>query len=406
MVPASPPSLLTTIVVPDAFHPSTFARLERCPLSVLGLHGADERALLVPHPTAFLGTILHHVRREVLEGRWGVATGPQQAAAASLAAAVDDVERALSSNAATRRLVPLYESVGRRTWKSRTRELDQWAASVVAEDRSENPRLLSIDPWRPSRGLVGPGRDATGFEKVFANRDLRLCGRPDWTGWSGQRCVDVVEFKSGRTTDVDGQLLAEHVVQVQLYALILEAAFPDALVRPFIERVDRVEVHWGREERALVKDRLRDVSTSLPSGATLDARDLSRPGIHCRSCRLRPICPGYASAAPSWWPEEPGNPRPLPMDVWGEVTSMRSQGEDWEVRLTDAAGRRVRIDGIDRRHGVGALKMGDSAWFFDLEPSEDLSQQGALVQPRNFHESPPGPRWRPARAARVFLKGS
>jgi len=86
--PLPPP--LTTIVVPDEFYPSSFVQLERCPVSVLGALGADERGLLVPHPTVFLGLILHHARQQMTEGRWGIARDPQQAASEILTGAVDD----------------------------------------------------------------------------------------------------------------------------------------------------------------------------------------------------------------------------------------------------------------------------------------------------------------------------
>ena len=36
-----------------------------------------------------------------------------------------------------------------------------------------------------------------------------------------------MDFKSARVTDSDGQLFDHHVVQLQLYSLMLEAAFPD-----------------------------------------------------------------------------------------------------------------------------------------------------------------------------------
>ena len=402
MKPTPLPNPLATLVVPDDFHPSSFVRLERCPVSVLGLLGADERGLLVPHPTAFLGLIIHHARHQLTEGRWGTAQDPQQAASVILAGAVDEAKTALRSNQATEGLVPLRESVGRRAWKTRTREFERWAAGVADPGTDEPPRRLSFDPWSTSPASAESDQATTGAEQVLSNRALRLRGRPDWTAHVDERLVEVVDFKSGRIMDAEGRLLDEHVVQVRLYALMLEGAFPDAEVRPYIERVERVEVPWGNLERTRMMARLEEASTRLPAGVRLKAKEVAQPGLHCSGCRLRPMCPAYLSAAPSLWPDERGSPRPLPLDVWGDVTSVEPQGDCVGVRLADAAGRRVRIDGVDRRHGVAAVKRGERAWFFDLESSEDMSQHGALVQPRNFHEHPPGPRWRPARRTRVF----
>ena len=158
----------------------------------------------------------------------------------------------------------------------------------------------------------------------------------------------MVDFKSGRITDIDDQLLDEHVIQVQLYALMLEVTFPAARVTPFIERVERVEVPWGEQERMRVMECLRETTDTLPAGAKLRALDLARPGVHCDVCRLRSACPAYLDTAPMWWPDGDKNPRPLPLDVWGKVAGVQTQGETVVVRLIDASGRRVRIDGIDR----------------------------------------------------------
>ena len=405
MKPSRLPSPLTKIVVPDEFHPSSFAQLEHCPLSVLGLLGANVDDLLVSHPAVFLGMVLHHVRHEVLEGRWAEAGDPRQAALEVFNETVEEAEAALRSDDATAGLVPLRESLGRRDWRSRTRDLERWAANVTTSGTNELARPLRIRRRPPSAAPSEPAHVKTGSEKILVNPDLRLRGRPDLSAHVDEESIEVVDFKSGWITDVDGQLLDEYVVQVQLYALMLEAAFPGTRVTPFLERIERVEVPWGERERVRVTERLREAASALPAGASLKSRDLARPGVHCRACRLRPMCPAYLDTAPTWWPDSRGNPRPMPLDVWGEIVSIQAEDEGVSVRLIDVAGRRVRVDGISRSHGVEVLSDGDTVWFFDLEASEDLSQHGALVQPRNFHERPPSPRWRRARRVRVFCPG-
>ena len=303
---------------------------------------------------------------------------------------------------ATASLVPLRESVGRRAWNSRTRDLENWAASASATGRSEPPHPLTLASGPMSAAPSKPFPVVVGSERVLVDPTLRLRGRPDWSAHVDKEHIEVVDFKSGRICDVDGQLLDEHVVQVQLYALMLEAAFPGVSVTPFVEQVARLEVPWGDRERDRVMERLRSVATDLPAGASLDALDLARPGVHCGECRLRPRCPAYLDTAPTWWSEQRGNPRPLPLDVWGEVTGVLTQAEFVTVRLIDVSGRHARVDGIRRSSGVDVLGEGDAVWFFDLEASEDLRQHGALVQPRNFHEQPPGPRWHRARRLQIF----
>ena len=268
--------------------------------------------------------------------------------------------------------------------------------------RPEPPHSLTLMRGVASAAKSQPEYVVAGSERRLANADLRLRGRPDWFACNDGYHIDVVDFKSGRITDVDGQILDEHAVQLQLYALLLEAAFPGARITPFVECVERMEVPWGDEERVRVTKRLRLVAEALPVGASLEAEDLARPGVHCGTCRLRPRCPAYLKTAPRWWADRSRNPRPLPLDVWGYVLRTQLDEQSVSVRLLDASGRHVRVDGIRRSHGAAGLDEGDAVWFFDLEASEDLNQHGASIQPRNFHERPPGPRWRPARAVRLF----
>ena len=404
-MPKRPPPLpvpVTTIVVPTLFNASSFAQLERCPLSVLGQRGGNVDELLVAHPVSFMGVILHHVRHEVLEGRWGEAGNPRRAALDIFARAVEDVEAALERDQATAGLVPLRVSVGRRHWKYSTTSLARWADNVSTMGTTATPHALTLRRSYTLSDSSGSPRVMTGSEQALANVDLRLAGRPDWFAHVGDKTIEVVDFKSGRITDSDGQLLDDHVAQLQLYTLMLEAAFSEIRVTPFVEHVARIEVPWGDRERVHLMKRLRDVASALPAGACFEAEDLARPGVHCGTCRLRPRCVAYLRAAPSWWSDQPRNPRPLPLDVWGYVLRVQVDEQSVTVRLVDASGRHVHVYGIHRSQGAAGLGEGDAAWFFDLEASEDLRQHGALIQPRNFHERAPGPRWRSARRMRLF----
>lgn len=400
--PPSLPRPITRITVPAVFHPSSFSQLERCPLSALGLLSGNDEGLLVPHPEALVGVILHHVRHEVIAGRWGEAGGPRRAALEIFTSAVEDVESMLRRDNATAGLVPLRVSVGRRRWIGKTTDLERWADSLNTTGRNELPHAIAIASGRTSATFGQLSEVVAGSEQTLANADLRLTGRPDWFAHVDDRHIEVVDFKSGRITDTDGQLLEEHIVQLQLYSLMLEVAFPHVRVTPYVERVVRIRVPWGDQERTRLMERLQAVKSALPARASLKAEDLARPGVHCGTCRLRPRCLAYLDAAPRWWLDQRTNPRPLPLDVWGSVLKAQSDQQSVTVWLVDVSGRHVRVDGIDRSHGAATIDEGDSVWFFDLEASEELNQHGALIQPRNFHEHVPGPRWRPARRMRLF----
>ena len=138
------PNPITTIVVPDVFHPSSFFKLERCPLSALGPLGGNVEGPLVSYPAAFVGVILHHVRHEVLAVRWGEAGDPRRATLEIFASSVEGVEATLRRDNATAGLVPLRVSVGRRRWKAKTRDLERWADNVTTTGRNEPPHALTL----------------------------------------------------------------------------------------------------------------------------------------------------------------------------------------------------------------------------------------------------------------------
>jgi hypothetical protein len=75
------------------------------------------------------------------------------------------------------------------------------------------------------------------------------------------------------------------------------------------------------------------------------------------------------------------------------------------VMLMDDAGRRVRIDGLDRRHGLTDSVISQRVSFFELEasgPARDFN--GRRFHPRSFHELARDRRERRAWSAQLFVE--
>ena len=72
------PPRIESVAAPRYFSPSRFAHLQQCPLCVFC--DANVMAGSLP-PTAemLFGTLLHHVREQLLSGRWGPATEAAEA---------------------------------------------------------------------------------------------------------------------------------------------------------------------------------------------------------------------------------------------------------------------------------------------------------------------------------------
>jgi len=74
-----------------------------------------------------------------------------------------------------------------------------------------------------------------------------------------------------------------------------------------------------------------------------------------------------------------------------------------DVILRDEAGRRVRVDGVDARHGVSSALVGKSIWFFGLEATgATRGFDGGRFHPRSLHELPRDRMERRAWALHVF----
>ncbi|MBN9685233.1 MULTISPECIES: PD-(D/E)XK nuclease family protein [unclassified Corallococcus] len=395
------PSPFERVEVPALFSPSRFGALGRCKLSVLGERSAS--VLLPPSLHALVGTLVHHVRRELSEGHWKAELSQEQACTLLMAEVTQQAEAQLAGMASTEALVPLREAMGLRTWELREMRLRRWASRLVLKGKN--------GPVRPLGDLMavptGQGPDTlrleTGDEAWLVAPSVRLRGRADRIEQTVLGTFDIIDFKSGRLHDEEGQLLPDATLQVRLYALAAEEAGAGA-VRLFLEGDDRHHVPWGDMERGETRALLRTISTKLPAGKTLGAEDLAEAGPHCRGCRLRPSCRRYLEWGPKAWthPQLPGQEPPL--DVWGTLESVATGARGDTVELRDANGHLVIVDGVNPARELGAIAAGEPVYFFELERTEDRRAHGRVMHPRNFHEYPPdgGRRLRQARSLQAF----
>ena len=183
----------------------------------------------------------------------------------------------------------------------------------------------------------------------------------------------------------------------------------------FLEANPRAEVvlvvDIGKELGVAFDDKARDrararidaLVATLPVSGKTSMDELAKTGLDCLGCRGRHVCQAYLHQAPKWWLSYPENGDRIPNDSWGMVTAVDGGAVEIDVMLTDAVGRRVRIDRLDRRHGIEAPAVGEQFWFFDLEgsgPSRDF--KGQRYHPRVFHELPRDRRERRAWSLQCF----
>jgi RecB family exonuclease len=401
-IPELPPPV-DTVRVPSCFSPSNFADLLQCPLSVL--HGLSDHELLPPHPRAILGTLIHKVMDRVRRSSPDSEKVAIETATTVFSELLTIEERRLNADLDTKDLVPLSRAVGRTAWRNRLAYLKAWAAAVVTQTRDYRASHTPGHSFTTSVSNIPEVMSGTirlGTERSIVVPELRLSGRPDYLGRDPDGTIHVTDLKTGSVLDREGRPYDKYALQMRLYALMIERVEPSAKVRLWLEGAQRIEVPWDETLRAAVSAILEETTAVLPQEKKVAAETIASTGLQCWRCRIRHRCPLYLREAPDWWVRTSVARPVAPFDVWGQVleTDLNGGGAAG-LEIRDAAGRRVRLRGLESRIG-GNSHSGSEVWFFNLEPSENLPAHGLYAHPRNYHGTAPSRAWPDALRLKIY----
>jgi RecB family exonuclease len=226
-----------------------------------------------------------------------------------------------------------------------------------------------------------------GAEVLLISRTLRLRGRADRISRVGRNAFEIRDYKTGSVLDEAGRVKEEVALQLRAYGLMILEHHPTASVRLIVDDGLDHEVEFDEAARIAALKAIEDIVARMPAAGILQIDRTARPGAGCFGCRVRHICPPYRAAAPRWWAEYPAEINRIPNDTWGSVVEIVHTSNTVQVMLMDEAGRRVRIDGLERRHGLTDGLIPERVLFFELEasgPARDFN--GRKFHPRSFHE--------------------
>ena len=143
------PDALSSVGVPEYFSPSGFFDLRHCPLKTL-VRADSVPGALPPSAVSLFGRLLHHVREQLLHGRWGTARSGRGACTHLLASAARDLDAMLQGRPETASLAPLKTTIGRAAWSRGAFELSRWAERLDVEPNAEAPEAFScLESWEP-----------------------------------------------------------------------------------------------------------------------------------------------------------------------------------------------------------------------------------------------------------------
>ena len=390
------PPPVASVTVPQYFSPSHFAAAGDCLLRSV-LRKSSPVAPLRAHPAAQLGRVFHDLIERVLKGAVDPSEKIEDDLRRELERLLGAAERRLSASPETAPFADLRSTLSPLEWRQKRRALldvaremsrMQSSGSRGADNRG-NPRFSYVD-------LPAEGKWA---EVPFTVEALRLRGRIDIVEKFGNTTV-VKDLKTGRVFDQEGDIRRNIRVQLQLYGVGIRRLEPDREVQLVVDDGCEHLVEFGEEVAKETEDWLLRMLSRLPASAELGAEELGEFGRSCRWCSFRHACPIYRRAAPQRWADE--SDVPLPLDTWGKLRRLDDRGSVVDLEIRDAAGRRVKVFGVDHRR-LAELRVGNHVALFGLRAQGSNASAGGWRHPQNFHEVPIDGLGRRAWSLQVFL---
>jgi hypothetical protein len=231
------------------------------------------------------------------------------------------------------------------------------------------------------------------FEVPFHSPGLRLKGRIDEVVKRASGTIEVTDYKTGRIMDNDGNLSERIVLQLRLYGLVILESVPSASVQPYVQSGEqRYVVPFTPYDVQQTESEHKKLLGNLPPEQSRPADSLAELGPHCRTCRVRHVCPRYRTEVTTLWAKPIAQFR-LPLDVSGSVVGReRVDNGAYTLTLRDAVGRLVKIHRLNlSEEDFEALTVFRQVWFFNLSSHEGGLRSSIWHHPRNFYQLPANP---------------
>jgi RecB family exonuclease len=363
------PPAISEVSVPDYFSPSALGSASECRLKLVlaSSPAADHFDRLAAGPEAMIGTLMHKVLERAAKEP---DASPEQIFESEYEQIIDRIRR----DPRRSQYVELASTRSRAEWVATKARILSNASRREASQRSG--------------GFGSSGRSRTlGPEVLLERRDIRLRGKADRIAKIGSGEFEIRDYKTGIVLDKLGRIKREIEIQLLAYGLLFLKGHPGARIRLVVDDGQEREVAFEPEQQRDALEELSTIMSAIPPPGPTTARNLAQPGHNCWGCSVRHVCSSYREIAPRWWTRYPKDVR-LSNDLWGTALDVKGN-ENMDIVMSDEADRRVRISGLDTRHGVTRATIGKRIWMFGLEATgPTASFSGAKAHPRNFHEHP------------------
>lgn len=368
---ADHPSTSRTLVRTKLASPSALGLLELCPLAYLMQTEGLPRKTIGQHPAALLGTAVHAVTSSM------IATGipaPQDV--------IDTVKNEFlkmagdpaRSGTLAQWILQRYGIEGFVT----RRQLVERSAYVIGLVS----RLPHIATGRRANSAFD-GRVPTGSERWLESKKLGAAGKVDLILRTHQGGIRIVDFKTGKIYEENGQIKRAYILQMAVYARIVQDLEPATdLELGLIGKTETWSSPFNQELRAMAEAVIASLRLKLPLGREVHDEQTAVLGEHCTRCSSRPSCRGYGTELSRQTLANQVTWTGGSLDVSGQVTDILLEAGLATLRFEDASGARARIVGIPEVIAEEAsLGVGREFHAYSLGTSE-ANRDGSF--PRNF----------------------
>jgi hypothetical protein len=287
---------------------------------------------------------------------------------------------------------------------SKTRNYMQRRGQICRMVTKKRKSRLPIPDIPPNHGedrrVVGP--------EVVVQDDItnpRITGRIDYIIEEGSD-VHIIDWKTGEILEDDGDIKNAYVVQLQLYAALLERKqsdlgyqikFPTKALLINLERgveitlssdvLNPLTCRQMLEEAVEMWENINKLVDKSGDAQGL-MKTLAKPDNEgCQYCPVRPVCKAYLSSLQGWMSTVPiGSKEVGVKDVTGEFISKHNAGptaSTGAIILRDADKREWRIADVDfaasrNFDAVNNAKPGDRISIFNVTDNPKCEQPGYI----------------------------
>lgn len=365
--PSAPRSFIRT----KHASPSALGLLELCPLAYLMQTEGIPHKTIGQHPSALLGTAVHSVTSSMIAT--GIPT-PQDVIHTvknELLKLAGDPAR---SSPLARWMLQRYGIEG---FFAR-RQLVECSAYIIGLAS----RLSHVSPGRRTNRAFD-GKVPTGSERWLESKKSDVAGKVDLILRTPKGGLRIVDFKTGKIYEADGLIKRAYVLQMAVYARMVEDLDPAAsLELELIGKTETWRSPFNQELRAIADSVIARLRLKLPLGREVLDEQMAVLGEHCARCSSRPACRVYRIELSRRTLADPNTWAGGSLDVSGKVADIRVEAGLATLVFEDVSGARARIVGIPEAIVEDAsLGLGRKFHAYSLSTPEG-NREGRF--PRNF----------------------